>query len=254
MINLTTQSAKERAWQLFDNMLKRYEIIVYRRAHAYILRQYQRVANKIRLGDYDYIPTISTEENLLINIFISLYKRICATFGSFIVSENEKKDIGSRDIFWSHVLRWINENAAKKVTYINNTTRKRIRNIIRVGIVEGLSHREIASRLTLIGKIDSIKRAKMIAWTETHTSANKGSFEMAKELKMKFKEWLSAKDERTRIPHRLANGQRVEIDEPFVVMGENLQFPGDPDGSPENVIRCRCTMIYSDKGDNRNAS
>jgi SPP1 gp7 family putative phage head morphogenesis protein len=164
-----------------------------------------------------------------------------------ILRESEKqKDVSSRTIFWNHILRWINETVSRKVVGINNTTRNRIRHIIRIGIEEGLPYREIASRLTLIGKISSIKRAKNIAWTETHTTANKGSFEMAREMKMKFKEWLSAKDERTRHDHRLANGQRVEIDDPFIVMGEALQFPGDPDGSAENVIRCRCTMIYRD--------
>jgi SPP1 gp7 family putative phage head morphogenesis protein len=251
MININNARAKRRAWNLFDKMLKRYEIILYRRARAYILRQYQRVAAKLKTGDYDYASLVNQEENLLRNILINLYKRIAITFGTMILRESEKqKDVSSRTIFWNHVLRWINETVSRKVVGINNTTRNRIRRIIRIGIEEGLSYREIASRLTLLGKIHSIKRAKNIAWTETHTTANKGSLEMAREVKMKFKEWLSAKDERTRHDHRLANGQRVEIDEPFIVMGENLQFPGDPDGSPENVIRCRCTMIYrDDKGE-----
>jgi SPP1 gp7 family putative phage head morphogenesis protein len=251
MININDARAKRRAWNFFDRMLKRYEIILYRRAHAYVLRQYQRVAAKVRRGDYDYAPVVNQEENLLRSILVNLYKRIAITFGTMILRESEQqKDVSSRTIFWNHILRWINEKVSRKVVGINNTTRNRIRNIIRIGIEEGLSYREIASRLTLIGKISSIKRAKNIAWTETHTAANKGSFEMARELKMKYKEWLSAKDERTRHDHRLANGQRVEIDDPFTVMGEALQFPGDPDGSPENVIRCRCTMIYrDDKGE-----
>lgn len=247
MINITDARAKRRAWDMFDRMLKRYEIVLYRRAHAYILRQYQRVAAKLKKGDYDYAPLVNQEENLLRNILVSLYKRIAIAFGTMILRESEKqKDVSTRTLFWNHVLRWINETVGRKVTKINSTTRSRIRRIIRVGIEEGLSYWEIANRLTLIGKIDSIKRAKNIAWTETHTTANKGSLEMARDIKMKIKEWLSAKDERTRIPHRLANGQRVPIDDPFVVMNENLQFPGDPDGSAENVIRCRCTMIYRD--------
>jgi SPP1 gp7 family putative phage head morphogenesis protein len=251
MINITDARAKRRAWDLFDKMLKRYEIILYRRAHAYILRQYQRVAAKLNKGDYDYYHLINQEENLLRNILVNLYKRIAITFGTMILRENEKqKDVSTRTLFWNHILRWINEKVGRKVVGINNTTRNRIRRIVRIGIEEGLSYREIALRLTLIGKISSIKRAKNIAWTETHTTANKGSLEMARDIKMKYKEWLSAKDERTRKDHRLANGQRVEIDEPFIVMGESLQFPGDPDGSPENVIRCRCTMIYrDDKGE-----
>jgi uncharacterized protein with gpF-like domain len=41
----------------------------------------------------------------------------------------------------------------------------------------------------------------------------------------------------------------VELDEPFQVAPslaaseEELQFPGDPGGSPANVINCRCTAL-----------
>jgi hypothetical protein len=36
----------------------------------------------------------------------------------------------------------------------------------------------------------------------------------------------------------------VGKDEPFIVMGEQLDYPGDPVGSAGNVINCRCTQIY----------
>jgi hypothetical protein len=34
----------------------------------------------------------------------------------------------------------------------------------------------------------------------------------------------------------------VGVDETFSVGGEDLEYPGDPNGSPENVIQCRCTV------------
>jgi hypothetical protein len=34
------------------------------------------------------------------------------------------------------------------------------------------------------------------------------------------------------------------IDKPFDVGGEQLMYPGDPDGgSPGNTINCRCTVL-----------
>jgi hypothetical protein len=36
----------------------------------------------------------------------------------------------------------------------------------------------------------------------------------------------------------------VPIDEPFIVSGEELMYPGDPSGSAGNVINCRCAIGY----------
>jgi len=49
---------------------------------------------------------------------------------------------------------------------------------------------------------------------------------------------------RTRPTHRKADGQRVNLGEPFIVGGFPLLFPGDPTGPPQEVINCRCTPLY----------
>jgi hypothetical protein len=55
-----------------------------------------------------------------------------------------------------------------------------------------------------------------------------------------YKIWDSESGPRTRAAHLEANGQKVPIDEPFIVDGEALDYPGDPAGSAANVIQCRC--------------
>ena len=248
MINLNDARAKRSAWIVFDRMLKRFEPFIYRRSRAYVYRQYERASKVVEIGLPDnYLDiTIDKEYNYFKNLLVTFYRRVVTAFATMLMNQ-AKDDLGTRSIFWDHVNRWINDNVGKKVTRVNNTTKDRIKRIIRVGIEEGLSNKEIAYRLTLIGKIDSIKRANRIARTETHQTANKGTFEMAKELNMQVKEWLAARDERTRLPHRHASGQVVGIDDSFVVGGENLMFPGDPDGSAENVINCRCTHVFRSK-------
>jgi uncharacterized protein with gpF-like domain len=42
--------------------------------------------------------------------------------------------------------------------------------------------------------------------------------------------------------HVAADGQVVNVDEPFLVEGEELMFPRDPNGSPDNTINCHCMM------------
>jgi uncharacterized protein with gpF-like domain len=58
------------------------------------------------------------------------------------------------------------------------------------------------------------------------------------------KTWLATNDSRTRITHAIANGQNVLISDTFSVGDTQLQFPGDPNGSPEEVINCRCTTLW----------
>lgn len=58
------------------------------------------------------------------------------------------------------------------------------------------------------------------------------------------KQWLSAHDQRTRDSHRVADGQVVAVDDSFIVGTAALDFPGDPTGPAEEVINCRCTMLF----------
>ena len=57
------------------------------------------------------------------------------------------------------------------------------------------------------------------------------------------KKWDATIDGKTRPDHADANGQVVPLSEAFMVGGEQLMFPGDPSGSPQQTINCRCTMI-----------
>lgn len=53
-------------------------------------------------------------------------------------------------------------------------------------------------------------------------------------------------DSRTRPEHREADGQIMELDEPFDVGGEKMQAPG-VGGSAKNVCNCRCCLLQRAK-------
>jgi hypothetical protein len=63
------------------------------------------------------------------------------------------------------------------------------------------------------------------------------------------KEWLATGDSHTRLTHMEADGQTVGMDEPFIVGGAELQYPGDPDGPSQEVVMCRCTQVYMQAAD-----
>ena len=56
------------------------------------------------------------------------------------------------------------------------------------------------------------------------------------------KEWISTLDKHTRETHRDLDGQRQALHDPFEIDGYELMYPRDPNGAPEMIINCRCTM------------
>ena len=121
-----------------------------------------------------------------------------------------------------------------------------IKNEITQGLIVGESYDKIANRIKTTLEQDTAKAVR-VARTETHRNQCAGrmdSMDYAKEKGVQMKkQWVSGLDLRTRDWHGAADGQIVETDEPFLVDGEELMYPGDPAGSGHNVINCRCSMI-----------
>lgn len=63
------------------------------------------------------------------------------------------------------------------------------------------------------------------------------------------KEWVTVGDARVREGHLAADGQKVSTNDPFIVGGEALRWPGDAQlgASLGNIINCRCSSIVSTK-------
>lgn len=61
------------------------------------------------------------------------------------------------------------------------------------------------------------------------------------------KTWIPILDSRTRPAHVAADLQQVDVNESFRVGGESLLMPRDPNGSPANIMNCRCISQHSIK-------
>jgi len=161
---------------------------------------------------------------------------------------HEQKDF--RDTFRLSMQRFIQKWGLDKARKITAATRDFVREKIVTGIKEGLGTREIArsfrDMIDGIGTLNPAQRAKVIASTETHTAANYAQVEAVRAIDLPgvMREWLAVEDARTRESHAEADGQQVEMDEPFTVGGARLMFPGDPDGPPEETINCRCVIAF----------
>lgn len=139
------------------------------------------------------------------------------------------------------------QSASNRLKGVGDLVWSDMRTQLAIGYEAGESITQLATRLRHVAKI-SEPRALTIARTEVVPAANFGSLQQLKAVGFTDeecqKEWLATNDPRTREAHRLADGQRVGVNQPFVVDGDFLQVPGDPAGRAENVINCRCSVAY----------
>lgn len=118
--------------------------------------------------------------------------------------------------------------------------------------VELIKQRNLAQSRLDAKKSTWESRATTIARTESTGALNAGAVNAFLTEGVKCVEWLATHrtvrlaDDRTRLAHRLANGQKRPLGVPFLVGGEELFFPGDPTGSAGNVINCRCAIVGTD--------
>ena len=111
------------------------------------------------------------------------------------------------------------------------------------GFKAGEGEVKLAERVDEVMTLAKRQRAETIARTELFGITNASHYMTLVENGIEWKEWLTAGDERVRDTHAAADRQRVHVNEPFIVGGEALQYPGDPAGSAENVVNCRCVVI-----------
>lgn len=120
---------------------------------------------------------------------------------------------------------------------------KQLNSAVLQGILQGESINKIAKRIMPICDNNS-KSAIRNARTMVTQAENKGRLDGYKELENEglilTKVWVATEDDRTRASHLEINGEEVGIDEEF---SNGLMYPADPDGDPEEVYNCRCTMV-----------
>jgi len=191
---------------------------------------------------------------LLINPYLSdVIKRIYkvaglanATATRSDLRKTKAANFGTNDEFVQAILEYLSRYLLdKSVKNISETTREWVMEQIREGQAEGLSFQQIARNIT---GADYLKyQALRVVRTETIRATNVGAVAAMNASPFEVqKEWISAKDKRTRHSHRDLDGQVREMDEDFK---PGLGQPGDPRAEAKEVINCRCTVAAVPKRD-----
>lgn len=156
---------------------------------------------------------------------------------------------------------------------------KNAQSVMMQGIIQGESISKLASRVVKLGPtfIAEDIRDKMTAEQVSKILAKKNrdaairnartlvtgvqnagridAYERANAMGIKTqKQWLATLDSRTRHWHRDLDGVAEDVDKPFENDFGKIMFPGDPEADPANIYNCRCTLICSIKGFERDLS
>lgn len=146
--------------------------------------------------------------------------------------------------------------AGSQISHIASTTQANVMRVIASAYEEGLSIPDTAKAIQAGMRAANPARATLIARTELAGAVNGGSLAATQIVSAAtgdkyYKAWLTAGG--AKFPRHETygglDGQTVPLDDTFAVGGFDLEFPADPDGPPEEVCNCRCTMEYTDSID-----
>lgn len=160
------------------------------------------------------------------------------------------------------------EKLKTQTRFVKETNRKEflasVSRIKRNALEEGrqLSQQQLAREANEDFKMRAKARTATIANTETQIVAEEAKDIEASTLQQNNTElndgtqinennmkkiWNTVLDERTRLDHAFADGQRRDKSKPFDVGNSRMMKPGDTSlgAPPEQIINCRCSSNYS---------
>jgi hypothetical protein len=190
-----------------------------------------------------------------VNEYISgLWSRTGAVFAVDMIRRVEKiakKAEDGYDFWEDYFRRYTRERSMMiareivdgQVIAVNST----IDGLLQEGMERGIGIPEIqrAMRKDLLDAMTEINiyQAERIARTEVIGASNKGSFDgaVASGLDMK-KVWMTSGKPGVRPTHQEYE-RKGPVDMQYSY-AQGLKHPGDPDGDPEEIINCRCTIGY----------
>lgn len=215
--------------------------------------------NNASLTNYQYLIDANITKEQIYSMFKELYSTIGLAHGNRVNKELEKvkkANVLFNEALLREILLFLSTDGGVKITSVHDTL---VSDVIKSisdtlgtnGTIIDLQNaiQAILSKAGTFYKWQSLR----IARTETTAAANFAAIKTAEQSDLVMdKIWISAQDNRTRITpfdHLDMNNVKQELNKPFFVGSENIQYPGDVKASAGNVINCRCTIGFIPKRD-----
>ena len=225
--------------------------------NAALNKQYKTFLDHVKYLGIDAVNHIKPYE--ITKILEDLYFDAGIVYGAKIRADlnrvKARMPIGFSERMHQLIMQYFGQDILNTSIGITETTKNLIRDVFINAYAQGLGINDIIKQFenTEMSRI----RSRLIARTETVTSANGGAFIVAQDTGLLLtKGWLATKDGRTRHDHAEIDGQKVDRDDYFNVGGYDMLHPGDhggKNGKPEvpakEICNCRCCTIFETKRD-----
>ena len=243
----------------WNKLQPRYERIAYRIVQKHISKILGDIRiNNATFGTYEILIRANIQNEDILKMYVELYQTIGLDYANRVGKELDLLETKNTALFNENLLReivlYLQSNGGVKITSVNETLANDIIKAIQAQLGDNATVVDLQRViLKIVSNTQQFYRyqALRIARTETTTASGFAAIQRAKESNLILvKEWISVNDDRTRLDHRLEQGQKVDLDEPFIMADKSeLQYPGDVNGGAGQVINCRCTIGFSGKRD-----
>lgn len=227
-----------------------------------INEQYQQAIEVIKTADLDHIAeritrAVTTEPiDRTFGKYYSEAADIAMIWRKF--HKKEQKAATDEAVYKAHFQRTLSNygkvKAGRRIIDITQTTEDHIvriaKEVIGKGLGEGLGvnaiRDNIIEHIVKGGKEITRVRAQLIAQTEMITASNQAAMEGTRSLGLQFRKfWSTSGIGNSRDSHLQAEADSIAAgglneDELF---SNGLEYPGDPNGGPEEVCNCKCTLL-----------
>ena len=235
-----------------------------RKAYRIVQKHIKSILNNIpysnaTLGTYEYLIDGNITEEQIYLMFKELYTTIGINYGNLVYNDLKKitkSNILFNEYLLKEILLYLSSDGGVKITSVRDTLVADVIKAIKDSLSENATVIDLQNAINVIINKSQIFykwQSLRIARTETTSASNFSAIKTAEQSNLVLdKVWISVQDNRTRIKpydHLDMNNQKQELNKPFFVGGENIQYPGDSKASAGNVINCRCTIAFVPKRD-----
>ncbi|WP_395045937.1 phage minor head protein [Flavobacterium sp.] len=244
----------------YQKLHKIYERKAYRIVQKHVAKILLGIPfSNVSLNTYEATIKSNITKEQIYSMYRELYETIGITHGNRINKEIEKvkkANVLFNELLLREILLFLSTDGGVKITSVRDTLASDIIKTIKDSLGDNATIVDLQNAIySLISKSQSFYKwqALRIARTETTSASNLAAMKAAEESDLVMqKMWISVQDNRTRITpfdHLDMNGVKQDLEKPFFVGGQNIQYPGDIKASPGNVINCRCTIAFIPKRD-----
>lgn len=224
--------------------------------------------DSITYDNYKLTIPLNVQYAPIFNAYVEVYRTIGLIHGNRI-GQGINRDIKDyskplfNEEFQRTIAEWVRENCGLRITSVIDTVAKRISSLVEFAIGENYTIEQMQRYLReQVGKnVFTRYQALRIARTETTSASNHAAMVSGETSGIVLvKEWIATRDARTRrkpedqFDHYVMNGNQVEQNEKFVLRSKDgivdeIDYPGDPNGSAGDTISCRCALALVPKRD-----